>query len=893
MKSENINPELLSWYQSQDEVIFDVVPHSHLDYAWYRDRESSKMREVEAFVKTLLVQNFTLEQMITAKEFIEGAGERLKEELLGMIREGRMELIAMYSQPDHFLSPQELRFWNHQFGRKIAQKLGGNLTDFEYLPDTFGGDENTPMILAEAGLKAIITMRGDEDNFPLSWWESPDGTRILRILPQGGYANAGGLTEVHGVERDSVSAEEYFELRVERAMSVVLGHIERYGERYKHVGMPHGLIMNGNDFTKPEQDLPQVLEEVERRIREIIPNFKIQTNSLGSYVTRALSVAEGEDLPVFKGEMRSGKEHFILRNIDSARMYLKQKMHEIDTRIYDAGMLVSMLVLARNAELIKENDHATWQQVVAFYRAIEQIIPVGSHDTISGCGSDDAYQLPISLMTGSFNSANQAARNSMAALAKRIDTYGAWQHKEHSQTLVNTLQFDRTAVVEFPMQGDIEHDGGLRVIVTDEAGKETSYPAQMIQRPKTKFAVCAIPMRGMSSVQARLEPVEKSNFTEYEPEIRTFENENYSVEVLPNGTLRVTDRRTNSVMHGLIFEDVGDRGDEYTFCPVDGDEARTTLDSSASIKVVNDGDVFTELMISTQMEIPKSLDGEEGAEREVETRSPETVTIPINTKVRLYKDPAIDRIEFATTINNTARDHRLRVMFDTPNATDKVRAKEPYGMTERPAVPISGGEGWVEPLPVATSHNQGMLTAGDLALYNRGLSEYEALAGEDGMINRIALTLQRSVGYLSRGNLSTRPGWAGPGYATPDAQMVGEYTYEYAVSLSGQAPSGEVINAGRSYMHLGEHGFGGANINDLFRADSSIPIEQAALSPTEDGQAVIARFSNPNDEPATVNLQGIFRSAVRSDAFGEPHDGNIDMHEFELPARGMVTVRLS
>ncbi|MDQ6744371.1 MAG: hypothetical protein M3Z97_15890, partial [Candidatus Dormibacteraeota bacterium] len=56
-----------------------------------------------------------------------------------------------------------------------------------------------------------------------------------------------------------------------------------------------------------------------------------------------------------------------------------------------------------------------------------------------------------------------------------------------------------------------------------------------------------------------------------------------------------------------------------------------------------------------------------------------------------------------------------------------------------------------------------------------GPFEYELL--EDA----IAITLLRSVGWLSRADLQNRPGHAGPGVATPGAQMLGRHHFEVAV----------------------------------------------------------------------------------------------------------------
>ena len=63
-----------------------------------------------------------------------------------------------------------------------------------------------------------------------------------------------------------------------------------------------------------------------------------------------------------------------------------------------------------------------------------------------------------------------------------------------------------------------------------------------------------------------------------------------------------------------------------------------------------------------------------------------------------------------------------------------------------------------------------------LVIFNKGLPEYEATP--DGTI---ALTLLRSVGWLSQDDLSSRERLAGPKIPVPDAQCMGEHIFEYAI----------------------------------------------------------------------------------------------------------------
>ena len=63
-----------------------------------------------------------------------------------------------------------------------------------------------------------------------------------------------------------------------------------------------------------------------------------------------------------------------------------------------------------------------------------------------------------------------------------------------------------------------------------------------------------------------------------------------------------------------------------------------------------------------------------------------------------------------------------------------------------------------------------------LVIFNKGLPEYEARA--DGTI---ALTLLRCIGWLSQDDLITRDKLAGPKLPVPDAQCIGQHTFEYAL----------------------------------------------------------------------------------------------------------------
>ncbi|HBE28879.1 MAG TPA: hypothetical protein DDW25_08325, partial [Ktedonobacter sp.] len=70
-----------------------------------------------------------------------------------------------------------------------------------------------------------------------------------------------------------------------------------------------------------------------------------------------------------------------------------------------------------------------------------------------------------------------------------------------------------------------------------------------------------------------------------------------------------------------------------------------------------------------------------------------------------------------------------------------------------------------------------------LGVLNRGLPEYEILQDGPGIESgqaAVALTLLRCVEWLSRGDLSTRRGHAGPMEYTPEGQCLGHQEFDYA-----------------------------------------------------------------------------------------------------------------
>lgn len=102
-------------------------------------------------------------------------------------------------------------------------------------------------------------------------------------------------------------------------------------------------------------------------------------------------------------------------------------------------------------------------------------------------------------------------------------------------------------------------------------------------------------------------------------------------------------------------------------------------------------------------------------------------------------------------------------------------------MARRPLEIPVGSTDWVEqPPPTFPQRSWCDLSDGGIGplVGPRGLPEAEAIPGDP---PELAVTLLRCVGWLSRDDLSTRRGHAGPPIPTPGAQEEGTHRFQYTI----------------------------------------------------------------------------------------------------------------
>ncbi len=338
------------------------------------------------------------------------------------------------------------------------------------------------------------------------------------------------------------------------------------------------------------------------------------------------------------------------------------------------------------------------------------------------------------------------------------------------------------------------------------------------------------------------------------------ENDLLVVEALKDGTLTVTDKATGAVYHGLNrFLDGSDCGDEYNYCPPAEDRV-----IAARLKGVTIARGPAQQTITLDLELPAP------ACLAPDRKSPVRYVVPLRVTSHITLTNSIPRVDIHTTIENNAKDHRLRVHFPAPFAAQRAEHDGHFEVVERGIGLPPFDETWVEhPRPEVPQRAFTSVTNGQqrLTVANRGLPEVEVLRNADGDAE-IAITLLRSVGWLSRDDFSNRKGHAGPFIETPGAQMLGEWAFDYSIipgkndtSSYQQAYAFEApLRAVSTDVHPGALPATGS-----FARITPPEFLVSAVKRAEDGKGWLVRGYNLTAQEAQVTLQPwrVFKKAER------------------------------
>ncbi len=777
-----------------------IVSHTHWDREWYLPYEKHHVRLVQ-LVDALLdkldsdtaFRSFYLDgQTIILEDYLQVRPEK-KEKLEQYIRAGRILIGPWYILQDAFLTSGEANVRNMQIGHQDAIKYG-EPSKIGYFPDTFGLVGQTPQLMVQSGITNAFFGRGVkptgfnntvsdggyESSFSELIWEGPDGSRILGILFANWYSNG------NEIPVDETAAREFWDRKLADA------------EKYASTG--ELLFMNGCDHQPLQLDLPEAI----RTAQAMYPDIEFIHSNFPDYLTALESDLEdplssgNHKLSSVIGELRSQRTDGwgTLVNTASARIYLKQMNQQGQTLLEKvAEPLASIAHLAG-----KPYPHHL------FTYAWKTLMQNHPHDSICGCSIDEVHREMVTRFDKSRHVAESIVEDSVSFIADAVDTSAFSKYGDNAVPFVvmNTTGWSRTGTVvvdldvarlylregytleetarrmqEIKLSGRslVDESGEKLACSIEDLGLQFGYDlpddkfrqSYMCRKIRLTFEAPPVPALGLRTFawveSSSAAPEYNSLFNgEY-----VMENAGLRVEIDPDGSFTLLDKQNGVLYQDLgIYENTGDIGNEYMYKQPEGETALTTKGHAAAIRVLEDTPFRAAIEIQHDWEIPAAaderLDAEQRAlvyypERKAQ-RSQNTVILKLRTVISLER--AGKGLQIDSTINNQAKDHRVRMLFPTDLQTTVHHVDSMFEIAKRDNVPAPE---WLN--PSNTQHQQAFVdvsndTAG-LTVANLGLNEYEVL--RDGR-NTIAVTLLRSVGELGDW------GW----FPTPDAQCQGEHT---------------------------------------------------------------------------------------------------------------------
>lgn len=769
-----------------------VLSHTHWDREWYQSFQGYRRRLVhqvdallDLFDKRPEYKYFHFDSQTSwIPDYLEIRPEQ-KERLEKYIKAGRIIIGPWFTMPDEKLLSGESLVRNLAAGCRMCKELGVRPMPVGYVCDVFGHVSQFPQIISGFGIDTVFLHRGtggDNGSSELLW-EGADGTEVLVIKA---YPHTGYQDFLEYRDSSPETLLEYEEKKTALATTGVL------------------YALDGNDHQAARWDTPEAI----KRVNSIFTKTRAVHSSMPRYV-KELKKALGRNwkkrLPRFTGEldvpMRGGVYCEVFFGTGSARVDLKEANDRIEwllSRMAEPFAAWSLLLGGSSQRAYLD---LAWRNMFLNH----------AHDSICGCSIDQVHRD----MTHRFEEAEMLGQDTVELavqeIARRIDT-SHLAAADMVVTVFNAACEPAGPVCEFPFEvpAEVAAEMAAKALVPtllDEAGEPV--PAEIsldehgarpwpfmfetrgltpAMRPRGLMdryrveAATHVPALGYRSFtlawrkKAQLPPPSTEARVRVAASGRSIENALVRLKVNDNGTLDLYDKLTRVGYRGLCFlEDCGDAGHGWDHIYPDADIRLLSTDNKVrtkvKVKVARQGRYSAALEVSFSIKVPEDLVyggppqglGRRGTRTR---RTARTVSVPIKMLYTLRAGSR--RVDCATTIENTARCHRLRLMIPTGRKSDSWFADMAFDVVGR-RIALRDTEGWGES-DREEKHIKNFAAVcdgrGGLAVVTRGLNE---AAVRDDARRTIALTLMRAFReYLY-------------GHTTRESQLVGSRRLEYSL----------------------------------------------------------------------------------------------------------------
>ncbi len=615
-------------------------------------------------------------------------------------------------------------------------------------------------------------------------------------------------------------------------------------EEKGHFTTPVFLAMDGHDISSPYPLESKVIKDA----KEIFDGkYEIIHTDLDHFWQEAEKYLDRDKMVHLKGERRSylkeGKWTYLLPSTISARSYMKQ----IDFKAYTQLTYVAEPLSRMADTLCSDIKHNVYLD-----RAWKYLLSNHTHDANGGGAVDDVCADMRYRLGKVCDISTVLTEDSTANIVKNLSSDGD-SNDTVRLTVFNTLPFARDIITDLELllpdgYEEFEIDGAEVKIKSHE--KDSTFVDSIWEVPtildvnkfKATVLIKQVPALGYKSLKIKKSAAANRDTLKNIAGGNILENDYIKVEVNQNGTADITVKNTGKCYKGVNYlTSQGETGNAWSHKAPEDDKIINSNDCNAKINITENGDIRASITAEYDFYVPKDCN---------KTLNEQKTAIPVKVTYTLCRNSS--DVSVKTELNNTAKDHWLRVNFPTEINTDVSYSDSHYDVVKR-NIAVPDSTGWVETAygmqPLRTF---AALTDGKdgFAVMPKGLYEYEVY--EDGH-NTLALTLIRACRIrlqVSEEKITELP--------DNEIQCMGERVYEYKLHFFKDDIS-VLPNVAAEYFTDAPcivSGKGNGNLPlsySMFKIDNP-SLHVTAIKKAENGDGMVIRLYNPSEKEQTANI---------------------------------------
>ena len=644
---------------------------THWDREWYQSYQGFRFRLAEMTDKLLDLFDANPEfktfhfdgQTIVLEDYAEVRPEKV-EKLKELIKQGKILVGPWYVMPDEFLVSGESLIKNLSLGNRLAKEWGAEPWKYGYVCDTFGHIAQMPQIFKGFDINYATVGRGTTESDPTYFkWQSPDGSEVstFRLHPRDGYCTF--LCDVYLDEKDYTFNNPEI---IKRIKYTVDDEIKRVGD------IPVVVLMDSGDHA----EVCGYVTEYIKKIAEMYPGARVHHVDL----RKMWELVEKYDLPTVKGELcktartKVGYLHLITNTL-SSYYNIKRENDQCQTIMEKWFEPIGVFADFENIDINKNYAELA-------YKTLIQNHP---HDSICGCSLDRVHE-DMQYRYAQIKEIYKAVEEKYTYSIRKAEYDGNGDFA-HILTVVNPLPFEVNKTVTVDINFETNYPAqyaepfGYENIncfkVFDKDDNEIPYQVVKIDRNSlvryykqlhdnydvhTITLNVTVPACGRS--EYKIVPWFGDAAVRYLNRLSSgqnyMENEFVKATILGNGSIEILDKKTGKIYSGLgNLVDDGEIGDGwYHANPVD-DCSVSTICGSARVEKIENGPSRCVFRVTRKLEVPECLVIDNFGKR----RSEKMVELTLVAKVGLSEEARYVDVEI--DFENTAKDHRLRLMMPT------------------------------------------------------------------------------------------------------------------------------------------------------------------------------------------------------------------------------------